>query len=442
MSKQNEIRVPDIGDFKDVEIIELLVAPGDAVEKETPLITLESDKAAMDIPSPAAGKVVEMKVKAGDRVSEGDPILLLEQTTGKEAAPQKRTRKQATKPQKPQKPEPKGSEAPVRIESAPAPRDPPKLPSGAQTVGSSRSALAHASPAVRRFARELGVDLGLVRGTGPKGRILKEDVKSFTKAVMASDRVFGNVGGFSLPEIPPVDFSQFGAVEARSLSRIRRISGQHLQRSWITIPHVTQFNEADITDLEEFRRERRKEAEERNVRLTFVSFLLKAVVSALQEFPEFNASLSPHREELILKKYFHVGVAVNTDEGLVVPVIRDVDQKGLFVLAAEVQDISQRARSRRLKKEEMQGGCFTISSLGGIGGTGFTPIVNSPEVAILGVARSVLRPVYSEKERSFAPRLMLPLALSYDHRVIDGVAGARFADYLCTILGDIRQILL
>lgn len=463
--KDGIVRVPDIGDFQDVEVIEVAVAPGQRIEAETTLITLESEKAALDIPAPQAGTVRELLVKTGDRVSQGTPILQLEEaeaTAGEDAAAETRTGPETATP--PKAPPPATPPAPPKTgasegdaaggdasaaggaadaPSAPAyGRPPPLLPSGAQTVGASRSSRSHASPSVRRFARELGVDLGLVRGTGPKARILKQDVKAFTQAVMRSDRVFGNLGGFSLPETPPVDFSRFGPVESHPLSRLKRLAGQHLQRCWVTVPHVTQFDAADITDLEAFRRARLQEAEKRGVRLTLVSFLLKALVVTLKEFPDFNASLSPDREEIIRKRYFHIGVAVNTDEGLVVPVIRDVDQKGLFDLAGEVQELSERARQRRLKKQDLEGGCFTLSSLGGVGGAGFTPIVNSPEVAILGVSRAAMTPVYAEERGEFLPRLLLPMALSYDHRVIDGVAGARFGRFLCSILGDIRQILL
>jgi len=463
--KDGIVRVPDIGDFRDVEVIEVAVAPGQRIEAEATLITLESEKAALDIPAPRAGTVRELLLKTGDRVSQGTPILQLEEAEGaaeesaaaEDAAAETRTGPEPAPPpaaaQKTGAAEGDATDAtggdaaaPGGVTNAPAAsaygRPPPLLPSGAQTVGASCSSRSHASPSVRRFARELGVDLGLVRGTGPKARILKQDVKAFTQAVMRGDRVFGNLGGFSLPETPPVDFSRFGPIESRPLPRLKRLAGQHLQRCWVTVPHVTQFDAADITDLEAFRRARLQEAEKRGVRLTLVSFLLKALVVTLKQFPDFNASLSPDREEMIRKRYFHIGVAVNTDEGLVVPVIRDVDQKGLFDLAGEVQELSERARQRRLKKDDLEGGCFTLSSLGGVGGAGFTPIVNSPEVAILGVSRAAMTPVYAEERGEFLPRLLLPMALSYDHRVIDGVAGARFGRFLCSILSDIRQILL
>ncbi len=444
-----EVRVPDIGDFQQVEVIEVLVAPGDRVETEQSLITLESDKATMEIPSPEAGIVHELHLQAGARVAAGDPILSLQSeaqpaTASAAATPAAPPTPSAPPPPAAAPPTPSAPPPSAAANAAdkPAQRPPPQLPAGAQQVGISRSEKAHASPSVRRFARELGVDLGLVRGSGPKERILKQDIKSFTKAVMSSDRVFGNTGGFALPESPPIDFSKFGEIETRPLSRLKRIAGQHLQRSWITIPHVTQFEEADVTEMEKFRQSNKEEAQKRGIRLTPLSFLLKAVVVALHKYPEFNSSLSPNREEIIIKKYYHIGIAVNTKEGLVVPVIQDVNRKGLFDLAAELQDLGERARARRLRKEEMQGGCFTVSSLGSIGGLGFTPIINTPEVAILGVARSTKKPVYSEQEGNFKPRLMLPFSLSYDHRVIDGVAAGQFANYLRGLLGDIRSILL
>ena len=293
---------------------------------------------------------------------------------------------------------------------------------------------------MRKFARELGVDLGLVRGSGDKGRILKDDVMAFTKAVLSSDRVFEKTGGFSLPEIPPIDFSKFGPVEIAKLSRLKKVGGQNLHRSWINVPHVTQFDETDITELEKFRKTKQKEAQQNGAKLTLLSFLIKAVVVALKEYPYFNSSLNPGGDELTLKKYFHIGFAVNTDNGLIVPVVKDADQKGLFDLAKELGELAQTARDKKLTPTQMQGGCFTISSLGHIGGTGFTPIVNTPEVAILGVARSAVKPVYIDGK--FEPRTILPFSLSYDHRVIDGVAGAEFTRFLGTVLSDIRQILL
>ncbi|MBT8447790.1 MAG: 2-oxo acid dehydrogenase subunit E2, partial [Gammaproteobacteria bacterium] len=305
--------------------------------------------------------------------------------------------------------------------------------------GTSASSRAYAGPAMRKLARELGVDLGLVKGTGRKGRISREDIQQFVKGIMSGTAAAPH-GGFSLPEIPPVDFSRYGEIETAPLSKIRRLTGQNLQRSWLNVPHVTQFHQADITDLEAFRKSKLSAATDKGVKLTLVSFLVKAAVVALQKFPDFNSSLTPDGESIIRKRYFHIGVAVNTDNGLVVPVIRDADQKGLFDIAGELAELSAKARERKITPAEMQGGCFTVSSLGGLGGTNFTPIINVPEVAILGVSRASMQPVYDGG--SFQPRLMLPLALSYDHRVIDGVAGAAFTDYLSAILGDIRQILL
>ncbi|MCS3902844.1 pyruvate dehydrogenase E2 component (dihydrolipoamide acetyltransferase) [Methylohalomonas lacus] len=459
MTETTTIKVPDIGDFSEVEVIEVLVKTGDQIEHETPLVTIESHKASMDIPSPAAGKVSEVFIKAGDKVSEGTDILAIEaaEQTGTESTGTGEPDTRAATAGEQEQPDTAKSEtveneaatdntpaadiAPAEPTTDPrAPGQPPAgLPSGSQTRDNA-SARAHASPTVRRLARELGVELAQVRGSGRKGRITKEDVKAFTKAVMSGNRDFGASGGFALPEIPAVDFSKFGPVENRPLSRLRRLTGQHLQRSWLSVPQVTQFNKADITDLEAFRHSKLEEAEQHDVKLTLISFLLKAVVVVLEKYPEFNASLAASGEELILKQYFHIGVAVNTDDGLVVPVIRDVDQKGLFELAREIGDKSERARNNQLKRDDIEGGCFTISSLGGVGGSYFTPIVNTPEVAILGVSRATMQPVHDNG--SFVPRLLLPFALSYDHRVIDGVAGARFTEELRTVLTDIRHILL
>lgn len=433
MSELREITIPDIGDFESVEVIDILVKPGDAVKPEDSLITLESDKATLDIPSPATGIVKSIKVKVGDKVSEGTPIIEIEDTEA--AVVEERQKEQEKQPEQVEQTPPEEPK-----ETAPVHRPAPATPTGSETVGTSLSARAHASPSVRKFARELGVDLGLVRGSGNKGRILKTDVMAFTKAVMSSDRVFEKAGGFSLPEIPPVDFSKFGPVETVPLSRLKKIGGQNVHRSWINVPHVTQLDEADITELEEFRKSKQKEAESHGTKLTLLSFLIKAVVATLKEYPEFNSSLSPGGEELTLKNYFHIGFAVNTDAGLMVPVVKDADQKGLFELAVELGELAQKARDKTITPPQLQGGCFTISSLGHIGGTGFTPIVNTPEVAILGVSRSSIKPVYIDGK--FEPRTILPYALSYDHRVIDGVAGAEFTRFLGTVLSDIRQILL
>ena len=435
MSKIAEIKIPDIGDFDAVEVIEIAVSVGDSVQPEDTLITVESDKASMDIPSPNAGEIKEIKVNIGDQVSEGTPIINLlineegakkENKVSKEINNKKIEEKETPNVEK-------------KTENKIAPPAPPKTPESSQLAGQSKSAKAHASPSVRRFARELGVDLGLVYGTGPKNRILKEDVKAFTKSIMSGEKL-ANKGAFSTPEIPPVDFSKFGEVEQKPLTRIRRIAGQSLHRSWITIPHVTQFDEADITELEEFRKSKLESAKKEGVKLTLVTFLIKAVVVALQKFPEFNSSIEPSGENLIIKKYFHIGVAVNTKNGLLVPVLKDVDKKGLFDIAAEITELGNKAREGKISPKDLQGGCFTISSLGGIGGLHFTPIINAPEVAILGVSRATMKPVY--ENGTFEPRLILPFALSYDHRVIDGVAGAQFTQFLNTILTDIRHILL
>lgn len=436
---EKEILLPDIGDFDSVDVIEVPVAAGDSVAVDDTLVTLESDKATMDIPSPAAGVIKEMKVASGDQISEGALIAIIDETSA-EAATDAEEKVTAAEPPPAPAPAEAKQEKPEQTEAVQQPRPAPQTPTSSETVGTSNTAKAHASPSVRKFARELGVDLGLVRGSGKKGRILREDVKSFTKAVMSSDRVFEKSGGFSLPEIPPVDFSKFGPVESLPLARLKRIGGQNLHRSWINVPHVTQFDETDITELEDFRKSKSEEAAREGVKLTPLTFLIKAVVVALKKYPEFNASLSPDGENLILKKYYHIGIAVNTDQGLMVPVVRDADQKGIYDLARELAELAQKARDKKLSPAEMQGGCFTISSLGHIGGTGFTPIVNAPEVAILGVSRSQMQPVYSNGE--FIPRLVLPYSLSYDHRVIDGVAGAEFTRYLGTVLADIRHILL
>jgi len=422
-----EVVVPDIGDFKDVEVIEVLVKAGDTIAREQSLITLESDKATMEIPSSAAGVIKEMKVKVGDKLSTGSLILLVEEsaeTADKPAKVEKKTEK---------------------TEKKSLPEKPPPLPS----VPVSPSTKPHGSPSVRKFARELGVDLGRVAGTGPRGRILHEDVQAFVKGVMAGAPAGAPAGGalpFSLPPWPEVDFAKFGPVEVKPLSRIQKLSGPYLHRNWISIPHVTQFDEADITELEAFRKENSAATEKQGFKLTMLAFLIKACIPALKHFPQFNASLERSGESLILKKYFHIGVAVDTSEGLVVPVVKDADKKGVFDLARELAEISGNAREKKLRNTDMQGGTFSISSLGGIGGTAFTPIINAPEVAILGVSRSYLKPVFSGKndrgEDQFKTRLVLPLSLSYDHRVIDGATAARFTSYLASVLADIRRTLL
>ncbi|MCP5424530.1 MAG: dihydrolipoyllysine-residue acetyltransferase [Gammaproteobacteria bacterium] len=428
-----EVRVPDIGDFKGVEIIDVLVAPGDAISVEAPLIILESDKASMEVPSPAEGVVKEIKVKTGDKVSEGDLILLLTVEGGAEdhhAEEPRRPPAAVTLGPTVQKP---ASYEERKIPVAPAP-----------VVDEVTFAKVHASPSVRRFARELGVDLGRIGdGSGRKGRITQDDVRNFVKQVMAggaAPAASAPAAGSGIPPIPAVDFSKFGEIENLPLNKIKRLTGTNLSRSWLNVPHVTHHDEADITDTEAFRKSLGDETKQKGFRVTMLSFLLKASASALREFPTFNASLDPSGESLILKKYVHIGIAVDTPDGLVVPVLRDVDKKSVYALSAEIGEMSAKARERKLKPGEMQGACFTISSLGGIGGTAFTPIVNAPEVSILGVTRSSMKPVWNGKE--FTPRLMLPLSLSYDHRVIDGAQAARFVVYLCRVMADVRRLLL
>ncbi len=429
-----EIKVPDIGGFKDVAIIEILVNLGDQVSVEQSLLTLESDKATMDIPSSDAGIVKQLKVKIGDKISEGDVILLLE--------PSQVIVKSEVSVTTPVETAPTASVANHDDPRKPTylPNQPPVAPLMEVSNGKP-----HAGPAVRHTARELGVDLRKVKGSGRNGRILKEDIQAFVKQVMTEGTAPGLAipmtgGGMGIPEIPVIDFSQFGEIETVALSRIQKLSGASLHRSWLNVPHVTQFEQADITELEQFRKDLAEEGKKRNLKVTMLAFLLKASVAALKQFPKFNASLDQSHENLILKKYYHIGVAVDTPQGLVVPVVRDVNFKGLFDLAEELGKISQKAREGKLSPKEMQGASFTISSLGGIGGTAFTPIVNAPEVAILGVSRSSTQPVYQND--TFVPRLILPLSLSYDHRVIDGAAAARFTSYLSFILSDVRRLLL
>ncbi len=460
MADSKTIKLPDVGDFSDIEIIEVLVAPGDEVEAEQGLIVLESDKATMEIPSPEAGTIEKVVVSVGDRVNEGDDIAVISPSGGGDAAGDKDADKEEAAKKDEQKAQDEGEakrdendsgkdEAAGKgaDESDKAAAEPAatlgktRRPHPGDSGGGERSTrLIHASPSIRRYARELGVDLQQVVGSGPKGRIQKTDVKAFIKSAMTGGGAATAGGGVAVSAIPDVDHSKFGEIESRPLSRIKKISGAHLHRSWVNVPHVTQFDEADVTDLEAFRKSLAKEAEQKGVRLTPLIFLMKAVVSALQQFPDFNASLDSAGENLILKKYFHIGIAVDTPNGLVVPVVRDVEQKGIYDLAAELGETSKRARDGKLSPTDMQGGCFTISSLGGIGGTYFTPIVNAPEVAILGVSRSKMQPVYRDGE--FVPRMILPFGLSYDHRVIDGAQAARFTSYLSQVISDIRRVLL
>ena len=438
MSDLVEVKVPDIGDFKDIPVIEVLVQAGDRVGAEDSLITLESDKATLEVPSPVAGTVKEVKVHVGDKVSQGSLVLLLEQS-GAAAQPQNpeapkpaQAPKAAAQAAPPPGVEPTRSRAPVR-EAAPPRPAPPARPESAA------SSPAHASPSVRHLAREFGVDLARVKATGPKGRILKEDVQAFVKGELARGPGAAG-GGLQLAPAPEIDFARFGPVETQPLSRIRKLSGPALHRNWVTIPHVTQQADADITDLESFRESQLEAAQKDGVKLTLLAFLMKASVVALKQFPDFNASLSPDGESLAVKRYYNIGIAVDTPNGLVVPVVRDVDKKGLLEVARELGETSARMRAGKIAPADLQGGCFSISSLGGIGGTYFTPIINAPEVAILGVGRAAMRPSWNGKR--FVPRLMLPLSLSYDHRVIDGAQGARFITFLADVLSDIRRLVL
>ncbi len=425
------VTVPDIGDFKDVEVVEVLVSDGDTVEKEGSLITLETDKATMEIPSPYAGTVRGLKIAVGDRVNQGDFICDIETQS---EVPVSSPAAAARAP---------GEPAPAEI--AQSRRRPGEKPARKRPViarpSDAPKGRAHASPAVRRFARELGVDLYHVPGSGPKGRITREDVQAFVKHTLAEGApAVAASGPLQLPRPPEIDFSQFGEIEEVELGRIKKISGKHLHNAWLGIPHVTQFDEADITELEAFRKGLKAQAEKEGVKLTFMPFLMKALAAALKEYPQFNASLVPDAEHLILKKYLHIGIAVDTPNGLMVPVVRDVDKKGVFELARDLMDVSTRAREGKLSPADMQGGCISISSLGGIGGTQFTPIVNAPEVAILGVSRAEMKPKWNGAD--FEPRLIMPFSLSYDHRVIDGAEGVRFTTCLGQLLSDIRRLVL
>lgn len=437
-----DIFVPDIGNFDSVDVIEVLIKAGDTVAKDDSLITVESDKASMDIPAPFAGVVKEVKIKVGDKAAQGTLIMTMDVSEAAAAAPAA-----------PVKAEPAAEAPKVAIPepTRPAP-EPPKpiapvnqpVPVG-ESVVAAPGKLSHASPSIRKFARELGVNLALVKGTGPKNRILQSDVQAYVKGELAKPRTENMGAGLSslaaLP-MPVIDFSQFGAIETKPLSRIKKLSGANLHRNWVTAPHVTQFDDADITDLEDFRKSMQAEAEKRGVKLTMLAFLIKASVNALKAYPNFNASLSPDGDNLILKNYYNIGFACDTPDGLVVPVVRDVNQKDVLDIARDLMELSAKARERKLKVEEMQGGCFTISSLGGIGGTMFTPIINCPEVAILGVSRASMQPVYDAKSKTFEPRLILPMSLSYDHRVIDGADGARFTSHMRMMLSDVRRLLL
>ena len=436
-----DVVVPDIGDFADVEVIEVLISPGDQVEAEESILTLESDKATMEIPSPFSGAVTEVKVAVGDRINVGDLVALMDVSGSVE--PQSAAAEET-------RPEP--ASAPAPVEPAPAAKATPAAgrlpgekehkpaPAPAEAPKRITSGKAHASPAVRRFARKLGVDITTVEGSGPKGRVTKANVQNHVKQVVASHDQTAATSGSAIPAIPEIDFSKFGKTETVELGRIKKLSGAHLKRAWLNIPHVTQFDEADITEMETFRKENKPEAEKMGIRMTFMPFLMRACAKALKEMPEFNSSLTADAEHLVMKSYVNIGIAVDTPNGLMVPVIRDVDKKGIYDLAAELMELSGRARDGQLSAEDMQGGCFSISSLGGIGGVQFTPIVNAPEVAILGVSRAAMKPVWNGED--FEPRLIMPFSLSYDHRVIDGAQGVRFTSYINKLLSDIRRLLL
>jgi pyruvate dehydrogenase E2 component (dihydrolipoamide acetyltransferase) len=409
-----EVLVPDIGSYKNVEIIEIAVAVGERVEKESALITLETEKAALEVPCPFVGVVQELCIKVGDKISAGDLILILETT-----AETVEIKKEITPAKKP--------------ETKPAVKP-------AVVLETNNNGMTHAGPGARRFARELGVDLARVKGTGRQGRIVKIDIQAYVKAMMIREQSGGQNSNFTVLPWPETDFTTFGTVSRKPLSRIKKLSGSYLHRNWVMVPHVTQFDEADMTELEAFRKEQQLAAEQQGVKLTPLVFMMKAVVAALKEFPNFNASFDPKASELILKEYYHLGIAVDTPGGLMVPVVRNVDQKGIFQLAKELAEISLKAREGRLLGEDMQGSSFSISSLGGIGGTAFTPIINVPDVAILGISKAQMKPHF--EAGGFKPRLKLPLSLSYDHRVIDGAEGARFMTFLARKIAEIRLLLL
>src|SRR5271156_1099935 len=454
-----EVLVPDIGGFKDVSVIDVLVKDGQQIEKETPLITIETEKAAMDVPAPAADRIAQIKLKQGDKVSEGSLILLLEPAAAaaspeggsspaaagapaappaQAAAPTQATAAKSTSAAAVSNAPASSASAPTGA-SAPGAAVPSQAAPAAAPIDEAAFSKAYASPSVRKFARELGADLGRIKGTGVKGRITQEDVKAHVKGILAGMRASAAAGGSALPKVPVVDFAQFGPVEIKPLSRIQKISGARLQASWINLPHVTQHEDADITDLEVARAALKGQASQEGVRLTPLVFIVKACLLALREFPRFNSSLDAAGENLVFKKYFNIGFAADTPNGLVVPVIPNADRLSIYEIARTLGALSEKARAGKLKNTEMQGGTFTISSLGGIGGTAFTPIINAPEVAILGVSKSSQKPVYDKG--AFLPRLMLPLSLAYDHRVIDGAAAARFVVFLAKALGDVKALL-
>ena len=445
MSKTVDVLVPDIGNFHDVPVIEVLASPGASIKRDDPIAILESDKASMDVPSPHTGVIEQVLVKVGDKVSAGARLATMAITDEPTVAPAADSAREAASP-KPISAVPIQAGTPaalargqvpmasgVIMDSGPRPSPTASIPLVIDDVKSEH----HAAPAVRRLARELGLALAEIQGTGRNGRIVEEDLRNYIKAAMARTPA---TGGTNLPEMPAVDFAKFGPIESRPLGRIRRATATSVQRSWRLVPHVTQYDEADITDLEAFRKAETGQAKQRGVHLTLLAFIMKATVATLKEHASFNASLDATGENLVLKHYFHLGVAMDTPEGLVVPVVRDVDRKGIWELAGELATLSQRARDQKLTPADVQGASFTISSLGGIGGTAFSPIVNAPEVAILGVSRASLRPVY--RDGQFVPRLILPFSLSYDHRANDGAQAARFTSHLRDLLGDIREVLL
>lgn len=445
MANLVEVKVPDIGDFKDIPVIEILVKVGDTIKKEDSLVSLESDKATMEVPSSAAGVVKEIKVAIGDKVSEGHVVVIVDaQASAAASAPASAAAAPAATPA------PAPSAAPAAkvpetaistgVSKAYAPNTAPVLASQASSSVGNVPHHVHASPSIRKLAREFGVDLAKVKGSGNKGRITEEDVKAFVKGELAKPAAAASGGAFAFPQMPAIDFTKFGEIETRALSRIKKLSGNNLARNWMMIPHVTQQDEADITEVEAFRVKTNEELAKSGVKVTMLAFLIKASVAALKKFPEFNSSLEPGGENVILKKYYHIGFAADTPNGLVVPVIKNADQKSVVEIARETSELALKAREGKLSPAEMSGGCFSISSLGGIGGSFFTPIINAPEVAILGVSKSTMKPVWDGEK--FVPRLILPMSLSYDHRVVDGAAGARFTTYLSALMSDIRKLVL
>jgi len=438
-----QVVVPDFGDVQEITVVEVYVRPGDVVEVESPLIALESEKAVMDIPSPLAGKISEVKVKEGDTVKSGDLIALLD--TAEDAEADKKTVDESGAAEE-EVPQPEEEATPARkaepVAEAAAEDEVPHVAATPEPAPEEPGKF-HATPSVRAYARELGVDLGLVRGSGPKGRIVKKDVQGVVKTAMQQQSVRPATGAGGAVESPPLeDFSVYGEVEEMGLGRIKKISGPHLQRSWVAIPHVTHFDEADVSELEEFRHQLNSERGKEETKFSPLVFIIKAVVATLREFPLFNCSLLPSSDKVVLKRYYHIGIAVDTPGGLVVPVIRDADRKGLREIARELHDVSAKARDGKLAIADLQGASFTISSLGGIGGTGFTPIVNGPQVAILGLSRNYMKPIWDEEKQQFVPRLTLPFSLSYDHRVIDGAEAARFCRALSEAVEDLRRAML